>query len=103
MSSKYHIPTEKLEPRFPAIPKYSSLEAEGCLGCLECVKRISCIYDVYQNRRFDPHYRVDTGDMLCLNCMRCIQECKKGILSRTINPAYERMGDNDYWNPDILE
>lgn len=102
MSSKYHITTRKLEPRFLAIPKYSALEAEGCLGCLECVKRVSCIYDVYQNRRFDPHYRVDTGDILCLNCMRCIQECKKGILSRAINPRYERMGDNDYWKPDII-
>ena len=44
---------------------------------------------------------VDTWDSLCKGCLRCVQECKKGILSRVVNPAYARMGDA-YWTPDLI-
>jgi glutamate synthase domain-containing protein 2 len=33
--------------------------------------------------------------------MRCVQECKKGILSRARNPQYHHVGD-DYWKPDLI-
>jgi glutamate synthase domain-containing protein 2/NAD-dependent dihydropyrimidine dehydrogenase PreA subunit len=33
--------------------------------------------------------------------MRCVQECKKRILSRARNPQYDRMGD-DHWRPEHL-
>jgi len=33
--------------------------------------------------------------------MRCVQECKKNILSRALNPQYARMG-NSHWTPDII-
>ncbi len=90
-----------MTPRFNPVPKFSSIETEGCLGCLECVKRTSCIYDVYGKRRFDPRQIVNTGDTMCVSCMRCVQECKKGILSRTCNPQYARLG-NDHWKPDVI-
>jgi ferredoxin len=77
------------------------MEVEGCLGCLDCVKRSSCIYQVYDKRKFDPASIVDSGDNLCISCLRCVQECKKGILSRALNPAFEQMGD-DYWTPDLI-
>ncbi|MFC2091857.1 glutamate synthase-related protein, partial [Elusimicrobiota bacterium] len=73
----------------------------GCLGCLDCVKRTKCIYDVYKKRVFDPGRIVDTADVLCMSCLRCVQECKKNILSKTHNPAYKALG-NDYWSPDII-
>ncbi len=38
---------------------------------------------------------------MCVNCVRCVQECKNNILSRAINPRWERMG-NDYWTPTII-
>ncbi|MGA1842189.1 MAG: glutamate synthase-related protein [bacterium] len=102
MPKKYHIPIKKLEPRFHPVSKFCTIEMEGCLGCLQCVKRTSCVYDVYKKRKFDPEQIVDTADTLCLNCMRCIQECKKGILSKTINPLFKTLGD-DYWTPDLIE
>ena len=44
---------------------------------------------------------LDTGDHMCVSCMRCVQECKNNILSRAANPRWNRLG-NDYWTPDII-
>jgi len=56
---------------------------------------------VYRKKEFDPVQIVDTGDIMCVGCMRCVQECKNNIFSRTMNPRYARMG-NDYWIPGII-
>lgn len=101
MSSKYHIEPTETPPRFAPVARLSALEIEGCLGCLVCVKREACVYDVYRKREFDPDQIVDTADVLCVRCMRCVQECKKNILSRVRSPEYAGMGD-DYWRPDLL-
>jgi len=34
--------------------------------------------------------------------MRCVQDCKKNIIGRVVNPRYLAMGD-DYWIPELLE
>ncbi|HET6485173.1 MAG TPA: glutamate synthase-related protein [Spirochaetia bacterium] len=101
MSSKYHISVKETAPRFDPAGKLNALEREGCLGCRICVKRTSCVYDVYRKRQFNAAQVVDTTDVLCINCMRCVQECKKNILERARNPQYDRMGD-DYWRPDLI-
>ena len=101
MSIKYHVETRTTPPRFSPVAKLCALETEGCLGCTECVKRDSCVYGVYEEREYDPHQLVDTGDSMCVACMRCVQECKKGILSRAINPQFVRMGDS-HWQPEII-
>jgi glutamate synthase domain-containing protein 2/Fe-S-cluster-containing hydrogenase component 2 len=101
MSTKYHVETNKALPRFSPIARLTSMEIEGCLGCQQCVKRDSCVYGVYEKRSYDPNQLVDTGDCMCVACMRCVQECKKGIISRAINPQFRRMGDS-HWQPDII-
>lgn len=101
MPEKYHISISNSPHRFPIIPKYSTIEFEGCIGCLKCVKRYSCIYDVYKKRAFDPVRVADTADSLCISCLRCVQECRKNILSKTHNPLYSQLG-NYYWTPDII-
>ena len=83
------------------MPKFNAIESDGCLGCLRCVKRDACVYDVYKKRRFDTPQVVDTADVLCISCMRCVQECKKSILFRAPNPEYQRLGD-EYWRPDTI-
>ena len=74
--------------------------SEDCAKCQACAKD-ACIYDVYTNRNFDSKQLADSIDYLCKNCFRCIQTCKKGLLSKSINPEYLKMGD-DYWTPDII-
>jgi len=101
MPPKYHVGIKPVPPRFFPVSKFSAIEADGCLGCVECVKRRSCVYDVYEQRRFDPDQVVDTADVMCISCMRCVQECKKNILMRTCNPQFVQMGD-DYWKPDLI-
>jgi len=101
MAKKFHVTVAPLAPRFEPVPKLASFETEGCLGCLKCVKRDACIYEVYRKRAFNAGQVLDTTDSMCLSCMRCVQECKKGILSRAKNPAFDLLGD-DYWRPDII-
>jgi len=98
---KYHLDLQPAPPRFPPVARLASLENEGCLGCLKCAKRTACVYNVYGKRKFDPGRVTDTGDGLCVNCLRCVQECKKNVLSRVRNPQFDRLGD-DYWKPEIL-
>lgn len=101
MPKKYHISTMPAPPRFTPISKFCSIELDGCTGCVDCVKRASCVYDVYRKRKFDPDFLMDTGDAMCVNCLRCVQECKRNRLSRSKNPMFERLG-NDYWKPDLI-
>ncbi len=101
MPEKYHINVRTLPPRYAPVSRYNSIEFDGCLGCLKCVKRDSCVYEVYKKREFLPEELVDIGDGMCLNCFRCVQECKKNTISRAVNPRYRAMGD-DYWTPELI-
>jgi glutamate synthase domain-containing protein 2/ferredoxin len=98
--TRYHLNPAHTPGRFQTISKTVMLEREGCLGCLVCVKR-DCPYDVHKNREFVANELADTRDVACKSCFKCVQECKKGILSKAPNPLYERLGDN-YWTPDII-
>ena len=101
MPKKYRVEVRTAPPRFSPISKYSSFETSRCLGCVRCVKSTACVYGVYRKRGFDPVQTQDTGDNLCVSCLRCVQECKNGILSRAVNPRFAQMGD-DYWTPEII-
>lgn len=101
MPKKYHFNLKTTPPRFSPISKLSSFEVKRCLGCRRCVKYTSCIYSIYRKRNFDPFVIQDTGDNMCVNCFRCVQECKNNIMSRSINPRWAQLG-GDYWTPDIV-
>ncbi len=101
MPAKFRIHPKLSPPRRPPISRYAYLEAGRCLNCRRCVKYTSCIYNVYETRDFDPVSIQDTGDVACVSCFRCIQECKAGILSRAINPRWERLG-NEHWTPPVI-
>jgi len=101
MPKKYNVKTKIVPPRFTPIGKSGIVDfSEDCARCQACAKD-ACIYDVYTNRKFDSKQLADSIDYLCKNCFRCIQTCKKGLISKSINPEYLKMGD-DYWTPDII-
>jgi ferredoxin len=101
MPKKYHIPITPTPPRFTPTAKSTVLDWEGgCLRCFKCVKR-KCIVDAYNQRTFDPAQLTDTIDKICKNCLRCVQECPGRIITKTLNPEYEKMGDT-YWTPDFI-
>ncbi|MBU2549508.1 MAG: hypothetical protein KKB20_13910 [Proteobacteria bacterium] len=101
MPKKYHLDTEPIAARFVAPGRAALLDwEEGCLRCAVCVKQ-KCVYQVYRNRRIDPVSLNDTVDSLCKHCFQCVQSCPNRQITKTVNPEYERLGD-DYWTPDIL-
>ncbi|MFZ1201599.1 MAG: glutamate synthase-related protein, partial [Desulfobacterales bacterium] len=75
---------------------------ENCAGsCRQCVKK-KCVYNIFKENVLHMS-AMDEPEYLytCMSCFRCIQECTKGIFSRTINPDYRNLGD-DYWRADTL-
>jgi ferredoxin len=101
MPKKYHIKPTPTAPRFIPVGRSGIIDwEEDCLKCTTCVKK-RCLYDVYKSRAYDARTLVDSIDYQCKNCFSCIQNCPRGVLSKTINPEFLRMGD-DYWKPDII-
>ena len=101
MPAKYHIHVQATAPRFPAHGKSTVLDwGEGCIRCTRCVKE-TCPYHAFDQRGFDQTSLTDTIDSVCKNCFRCVQGCPRELVSKTVNPQYEALGD-DYWTPEIL-
>ena len=101
MPKKYHIKPTPAAPRFIPVGRSGIIDwEEDCLKCTTCVKK-RCLYDVYKNRAYDAKTLVDSIDHQCKNCFSCIQNCPRGVLSKTINPEFLKMGDA-YWKPDII-
>ena len=101
MPAKYHIRIQPTAPRFPAHGKGTVLDwGEGCIRCTRCVKE-TCPYHAFDQRDFDQTSLTDTIDSVCKNCFRCVQGCPRELVSKTLNPQYEGLGD-DYWTPEIL-
>ena len=100
MPVKYHIHVEPVADRFLSPKSYVALERDGCLGCLECVKR-QCIYDVFKKREYKADEMRDSADSLCRNCLWCVQQCKRRLFSRQLNPDFAMIGD-EYWTPNII-
>ena len=104
MPEKYHIETRPVPSRLPRIGKCGVVDwREDCAGCHNCAKK-ACVFDRYrQETQYIRGLRdVDSLFFECMGCFSCVQECTKGLLSLTMNPAYERLG-NSYWRPEIIE
>lgn len=101
MPEKYHIPVRAVPPRFKPVGKGTVLDwQEGCLRCARCVKE-TCPYGAFRQRRFDSRSLTDTIDSLCKNCFRCVQGCPRELVTKTVNPEYQTLGDA-YWTKEII-
>ena len=104
MPEKYHIKTQPVPPRRPRVGKYGVVDwREDCARCHNCVKK-ACVYDRY--RREAEYIRdltdVDALYFDCRGCFCCVQDCTKGLLTMSVNPVYEGLGNN-YWTADIIK
>jgi Pyruvate/2-oxoacid:ferredoxin oxidoreductase delta subunit len=100
---KYHIHTKSAPPRFRPVGKFGIVDwREDCASCHNCVKR-ACAYGFYRDEADTLHNEVGYLDYVyqCKGCLSCVQDCTKGILTRIVNPEYNRMGD-DYYTPAII-
>jgi ferredoxin len=103
MPEKYHIETRPIPPRLPRIGKYGTVDwREDCARCHNCVKK-ACVYDRYkQEMDYIKGLReVNSLFYECMGCFSCVQNCTKGLLSLSINPEYQLLG-NGYFTPDII-
>ena len=103
MPEKFHIHVEHASPRVRPIGKFGIVDwREDCSSCHNCVKR-ACIYGLYRDEADTLREEIGFLDYIyqCKGCLSCIQDCTKNILTRVVNPEYERLGD-DYFTPDII-
>ncbi|HNX23800.1 MAG TPA: glutamate synthase-related protein [Spirochaetota bacterium] len=104
MPEKYHIETKPVPPRRPRIGKYGIIDwREDCARCHNCVKK-ACVYDRHRDeiKYIRNMEDVDALFFDCMGCFSCVQECTKNLLRLSINPEYQKLG-NDYWTPQIIQ
>ena len=95
------IHTKPVPHRFEPLTKSGIIAwEEGCIKCAVCVKTL-CVYDVYRHRGLNPRQMIDSIDNQCMNCFRCVQNCPKELIHKSLNPEYKAIGDF-YWAPDII-
>jgi ferredoxin len=103
MPKKYHIETSPVPPRRPRVGRFGIVDwREDCSRCHNCVKK-ACVYDRYRQETEYIRNLTDVDVLFfdCMGCFSCVQECTKGLLTLSLNPVYEKMG-NHYWRPEII-
>ncbi len=101
MPPKYHIETHPVPNRLAPISRSGVVAwEEGCLKCARCVKK-QCVYRVYETRRLDPGEMRESLDFACKDCFRCVQNCPKGLIQKTLDPKFRALGDH-YWTGEII-
>jgi len=75
---------------------------EDCSSCHNCVKR-ACAYGLYRDEADALREEIGFLDYIyqCKGCLSCVQDCTMIMLTRVVNPEYERLGD-DYFTPEII-
>ena len=101
MPAKYSIHPHEAQPRFKPIIRSGIIAwEEGCLKCAVCVKK-RCVYQVYDQRNLDGRQMLDSIDVLCKDCYRCVQGCPARLLNKALSPAYSQIGD-DLFTPEVI-
>jgi ferredoxin len=99
MPKKYHIHSKVTTMDFDYVFKFKITRGENCINCGKCTK--VCIYEAHKRRTDDPRKMADPNTVVCRNCFRCIQECPRGALEKSIDKEYAAVGGT-YWKPDTL-
>jgi len=99
MPKKYHINTKATPLNFDYVYKFKIVRGENCINCGKCTK--VCIYEAHKRRKDDPRKMADPNTVVCRNCFRCIQECPRGALEKSIDKDYANVG-GAFWKPDML-
>ena len=99
MPKKYHINTKNALMDFDYVYKFKITRGENCINCGKCTK--VCIYEAHKRRTDDPRKMADPDTVVCRNCFRCIQECPRGALEKSIEKEFANIGGS-YWKADTL-
>ena len=99
MPKKYHVNVQNTPLDFGYIYKFRIVRGENCINCGKCTK--VCIYEAHQRSEEDPRIMADPNTEVCRNCFRCIQECPRGALEKSLFSEFTGTG-GEYWTPDLL-
>ncbi len=99
MPRKYHVHVKAAPLETGYLFKFRIVRRENCINCGRCTK--VCIYEAHRRRPDDPRKMADPNTEVCRNCFRCIQECPRGALEKSLNPEFLGAG-GAYWRPDTL-
>ena len=99
MPKKYHINTRTTPLDLEYVFKFKIVRGENCINCGKCTK--VCIYEAHKRRQDDPRMMADPNTVVCRNCFRCIQECPRGALEKSLDKDFSNIG-GAFWKPDML-
>jgi ferredoxin len=99
MPKKYHIHPKATPLKVDNIFKFKIVRGENCINCGKCSK--VCIYEAHKRGKPDPRKMADPNTTVCRNCFRCIQECPRGALEKSIDIEFKNIGGS-YWKPDMF-
>jgi ferredoxin len=99
MPKKYHIHTKVAPLDLDYVFKFKIVRGENCINCGKCTK--VCIYEAHKRRKDDPRKMADPNTVVCRNCFRCIQECPRGALEKSLDKEFANIG-GEFWKPDML-
>jgi ferredoxin len=99
MPKKYHIHPKATPLDLEYIFKFKIVRGENCINCGKCTK--VCIYQAHKRSEADPRKMADPNTVVCKNCFRCIQECPRGALEKSLDKGFLSTGGS-YWKPDML-
>ncbi|MEN6373231.1 MAG: glutamate synthase-related protein [Smithella sp.] len=99
MPKKYHINVKGMPLNLESVHKFTIERGENCINCGRCTK--VCIYEAHKRGKGDPRKMADPNTVVCRNCFRCIQECPRGALEKSIDKDFLNIGGT-YWKADMF-
>ncbi|SEM39534.1 glutamate synthase conserved region-containing protein [Syntrophus gentianae] len=99
MPKKYHISTKATPLDLEYLFKFRITRGENCINCGKCTK--VCIYEAHKREIGDPRKMAAPNTAVCRNCFRCIQECPRGALEKSLNQDFLN-SDGSYWKSNML-
>ncbi len=94
MPKKYHINPKVMPLNLESVHKFTIERGENCINCGRCTK--VCIYEAHKRGKGDPRKMADPNTAVCRNCFRCIQECPRGALEKSLDKDFLNIGGT-YW------
>ncbi|MBN2106614.1 MAG: alpha-hydroxy-acid oxidizing protein [Deltaproteobacteria bacterium] len=99
MPKKYHIEINPTPLDLKLVAKFKITRGENCINCGKCTK--VCIYEAHKRSEADIRKIAEPYMVACKNCFRCIQECPRGALVKSLDPEFQALG-GPYWKPDMF-
>ena len=99
MPKKYHIHPKVTPLEMEYLYKFKMTRGENCINCGKCTK--VCIYEAHKRRNDDPRKMAEPNTVVCRNCFRCIQECPRGALEKSLQQDFVNISGS-YWKADMF-